>query len=207
MDEIIFDAEDTAHLECEMYMADEMVFPDEFDEVPVPEMYNTDEFKAHVKRLLNPLKPGLKYVRTEDFIRDFEDDPDETSNLTPQMLSLARVEAVKCIDLVEKEIEQCIYADARRYLKERDIPGWSAKSLDEMQTVLSAFCDTVIGEWDDTLFPEYKRTNMYALNEHGFGYVKSFVGSALAAMPYHIEDEDNLSVYYDSDETVCNKED
>ena len=157
--------------------------------------------EEHVRRMSTPLKPGLVYARCAEFVAEFEDMAD-LDDLSPEMLALARDEAVKCVDIIEASFMEQHQHDALRFIEEDgNQPGWDAPNVDAMRANLAAFCDINIGTWEDELFPRYQEAHPGALDEAGFEYVKAFISSALAAIPYHIEDGDE-SVYYDSDKTV-----
>ena len=167
-------------------------------------MEETPEFKEHVERLFTPLKPGLAFARTAEFMmNDFEPEQD-LDDISKEMLELARKEAVKCIDIMEEDMLEQIYDDARRYIEEgcEMDPGWNASNVEQMEMNLVGFCDSNISIWDDNQFPRYKANAAHGLDDAGLKYVESFVGSALAAIPYHIEDGDE-EVYYDSDVTTA----
>ena len=160
-----------------------------------------DSAETHVQRLFTPLKPGLVFVKRMEFMED-EFEPDEDlDNLTPEMLRRARKQAIKCLSIVEADMKEQLNYDALRYIAENgEQPGWNAVDAEEMKTNLAVFCDTNITRWDDIHFPVYKETSAHALDDAGLEYVKSFVGSALAALPYHITDGPE-EIYYDSDVT------
>ena len=165
-------------------------------------MEETPEFKAHVQRLFTPLKPGLAFVRTAEFLMNDFEPGEDLDDISPEMLELARKEAVKCIDIMEEDMLEQIEYDARRFVEDGGMnPGWNAANVDEMEMNLAGFCDSNISIWDDIRFPEYKENTAHGLDDAGLKYVESFVGSALAAIPYHIEDGDD-EIYYDSDVTV-----
>lgn len=164
------------------------------------------EFQEHFQRCFTPFKPGFAHVRSEDFvINHFEPyEEDMTARLTPEMLQLCRAEAVKCIDIMEKEFEEQLKRDSFRFLKEGTMPAWNARNMDELTVNLAAFCDMNIDVWEEVHFPVYKET-CTVLDEAGLDYVRVFVGAALARMPYCIEDE--TEIYYDSDDTAVGKDD
>jgi hypothetical protein len=171
-------------------------------------MENSAEFDAHVQRLLAPLKPGLEYVQTAAFVEDeFEpDEEDLVGSLTAEMLPRARAAAIECVGIVEGVLMDQIRNDATRFLEGNgDSPGWNAPDADAMQVNLEAFCGYNIHAWDTIHFPQYKEDaeekSPGFLDASSFEYVKSFVGSALAALPYHITEGDE-EIYYDSDETA-----
>ena len=68
-------------------------------------MEETPEFKEHVERLFTPLKPGLAFARTAEFMNDFEPEQD-LDDISKEMLELARKEAVKCIDIMEEDMKR-----------------------------------------------------------------------------------------------------
>ena len=162
---------------------------------------NPEQIMAeHIKRVFTPIKPGLQYVRTEDF-RDYFEEMEDLDDLSPEMHERAYEEAVKCVDIVQESIMEQLQYDARRFIEEGgEDPGWRSANAGTMKTTLAAFCDLNIGMWEDEFFPQYKEANPEVLDEAGFEYVKSFIGSALAVIPNHIEDGDE-SIYYDSDAT------
>ena len=164
-------------------------------------MEDSAEFQAHVQRLFTPLKPGLAYVRTEEFATDDFEPDEDLRGLTHDMLLRARKEAIECLSIVETDIMEQLNHDAHRYIREAgEQPGWGAANEEEMRVNLAEFCNTNIIRWDDIHFPEYKEQSPGVLDDAGFEYVKSFVGSALAALPYHTT-EGEEEIYYDSDET------
>ena len=164
-------------------------------------MEELPEFKKHVERLLTPLKPGLEYVRTIEFIEDDFEAMECLDDLSPLMLERARREAVRCVDIVERDMMDQIYDDAVRYMEENGAePGWNAANLAALQTNLAGFCDINMERWERVHFPAYKNAYKGLLDEAGFEYVRSFIGSALAAIPYHVDDFED-SIYYDSDST------
>ena len=156
--------------------------------------------QAQFERLFNPLKPGFAYVRTEEFVKEFEERHD-TTELTPEMLQRARMEAVACVQIVEDEICLQIEGDADRFMQEGTEPGWNASNVEEMQMNLTGFCNSNVGVWERAHFPEYKERNPRQLDEHGLEYVDSFIGWAITELPSHIMDGDD-SIYFDSEETV-----
>ena len=165
-------------------------------------MEDTPEFKAHVQRLFTPLKPGLAYVRTMEFVTEDFETMHDASDLSPEMLDRTRKQAIEGVSIMEAEILEQLHEDARQYIEEGGgAPGWNAVNVDEMQMNLAGFCDSNMGIWERVHFPQYKERNPGQLDEEGLAYVDSFMGSALAALPYHTEDGDE-SVYYDSDVTV-----
>ena len=158
------------------------------------------EFKEHVQRLFIPLKPGLARVRTMEFVVEYFEPMEWLDDLSPEMLQSARNEAVKCIDIVERDMMDQIEYDAFRYIKEGEQPAWNAGNENALEANISGFCDTNIGRWEDIHFPEYRQRFPGVLNDAGFEYVKSFVGTALAAISNYIADAEE-EIYYDSDST------
>ena len=123
------------------------------------------------------------------------------------MLQSARNEVVKCIDIVERDMTDQIEYDAFRYIEEGEQPAWipwNAGNENALEANISGFCDMNIGRWDssweDIHFPEYRQRFPDVLNDAGFEYVKSFVGTALAAISNYIADAE-AEIYYDSDST------
>ena len=188
-----------------------------YDE-PERSMRQTAEFREHVARLLAPLKPGLAYVRTLGYaVNDFEHnygDPDfmDVLNASPAtLLQRARTDAIRCVDYLEREFVEQIESDAIAYMKQPDKYGgqnftWNATNPEDLATNLSCFCDINIGIWEDLHFPTYRQsidsdpTLAPAEREAVAEYVRSFVGSASATVPYHLE-EGSEEIYYDSDDT------
>ena len=169
-------------------------------------MENLPAFQAHVERLFAPLRPGLAYVRTMEFVTEDFEEIEDTSDLSPSMLERARAQGILCVDIVEEEILIQIRLDAHRFMEQNGVqPGWNAANADELEMNLEGFCDSNSGIWNSTHFPEYKARNPGDLDEAGLAYVRSFVGSALIALPSHLEGGDE-SIYYDSDETVQGEE-
>lgn len=175
----------------------------------------TAEFHEHVQRMFTPLKPGLAYVRTAWYAaNDFEEDfaePDFMDVLTPALLERARSDGVMCIGWMEKEMRDTIETCALAYMRDPNIYGgqnfaWNAHDPEDMREALCTFCDQNISNWEeehmhnyiasiagDETLSEAERT---ALGQ----YVESFVGSALAAIPYHLQEGDE-EIYYDTDDT------
>ncbi len=174
----------------------------------------TTSFQEHVARLLTPLKPGLEYVRTMGYaVNDFERnyaDPDflDILTLSPALLHRARLDAIRNVDFLELEIMDLIELDAIAYMKNPDPVNyaWNAKDPEELRVNLCGFCDCNIGIWEENHHPTYHASlasdptlteiERKALSE----YVKSFVGCASAALPYHLEEGDE-EIYYDSADT------
>ncbi len=174
----------------------------------------TEEFREHVARMFTPLKPGLAYVRTMEYATDdFEEDfaePDFMDVLTasPALLHRARLDAIRCVDHLEAEFIEQLESDAIEYMKNPDPINyaWNATNPEDMQTVLCEFCDVNVRIWEEDHHPTYHAsiasdptltdTEREALSE----YVKSFVGSACVAIPYHLMEGDE-EIYYDSADT------
>jgi hypothetical protein len=122
----------------------------------------------HIKRVFTPIKPGLQYVRTEDF-RDYFEEMEDLDDLSPEMHERAYEEAVKCVDIVQESIMEQLQYDARRFIEEGgEDPGWRSANAGTMKTTLAAFCDLNIGMWEDEFFPQYKEANPEVLDEAGF---------------------------------------
>lgn len=185
-----------------------------------PQQQQTPEFCEHVARLFAPLKPGLAYVRTMEYaVNDFECnhvDPDITDTLAQAfLLGRARLDAIRCVDFLEMEIIDLIELDATEYARSPNPMNyaWNAKNAEELRINLCGFCDGLIDIWEEHHHPAYHAAVMIASTDPNtttplplYGrealseYVKSFVGCASAALPYHLE-EGEEEIYYDSDDT------
>jgi hypothetical protein len=167
-------------------------------------------------RLFAPLKPGLAYVRTMGYaVNDFEcnhADPDITDTLAQAfLLGRARLDAIRCVDFLEMEIIDLIEQDAIEYARSPKPMNyaWNAKNAEELRINLCGFCDELIDIWEEHHHPAYHAAviaseptpllplyGREALSE----YVKSYVGCASAALPYHLEESEE-EIYYDSADT------
>ena len=172
----------------------------------------TAQFHAYVERMFAPLRPGLAYVRTEDYIiNDFEEDmvePEVFDPLDDRLLLRARTDAIKCVDSMEELMMEDVRYDALCYMKDpnmldgKDL-SWNATNPESLRTNLCGFADAHIGIWEELQFPVYCETlatdPSFTESERALisAYVKSFAGSAHAAIPYHIQDGEE-EIYYDS---------
>ena len=187
-------------------------------------MRQTAAFQEHVTRMFTPLKPGLAYVRTMEYaIEEFEGEMVEFEVISPfrtespALLMRARNDAILSIDTLEDEIIDQIESNAIRFMNDPTMFNgqnfaWGATDADDMNTVLACFCDTNIKIWQEIYEPLYTASlqNDATLSDPERriigAYVRSFLGSATAKLPYCHEDGDE-EIYYDSESTERDEED
>lgn len=176
---------------------------------------HSQEFRGHFERMFIPLKPGLRHVRSEAFVREeFELNSPEVMelfrSLRPEVLHRARSDAKSALDQAEESMRLQLEHSAAQFMRDPNIFGgqncaWNARNADEMQENLSGFCDMNIRIWEENYLEsytafvnsEFKDHEAFALVE----YVKRSVSFALASVPYHLE-EGEEEIYYDSESTA-----
>jgi uncharacterized protein YqfB (UPF0267 family) len=176
----------------------------------------TPEFHEYVERMLGPMRPGLAYVRTDEYIfNGFEKDMLEIGDHAEEhfeegpILNRGRADLKQWIDTLETMVIEHVHTFCIDFIRnpdarDRENASWGVTNLEELETVIASFADQIIRTWRDEHLASYRATldtdpTLTEPQRNALAhYMMQYIASAAANLPNHIEDWGQERLYYDS---------
>jgi hypothetical protein len=176
----------------------------------------TPEFHEYVERMLEPIRPGLAYARTDEFIYNgFERDMLEIGDHAKEhfeegpVLNRGRKDCKQWIDTLETMVIEHIQIFCSDFIRnpdtrDRENASWDASNPEELTVAVACFGDEIIRIWRDEHLETYRATldadptltepQRSALAH----YMMRYIATAAASLANHIADWGHEQLYYDS---------
>ena len=179
----------------------------------------TPEFHEYVERMLGPMRPGLAYARTDEYIYngfekdmlEIEDHAEEHFEEGP-ILNRGRADLKQWIDTLDTMVVEHVQSYCVDFIRNPDkhdaeTVSWGVTNPEELKTVIAGFGDRIISAWRDEHLASYRATldadptltepQRSALAH----YMMEYIACAAVNMANHIGDWGQERLYYDSAKT------
>ena len=161
----------------------------------IPRMLRAlNAYREIMTRMFDPIAAGYKKVGTMEWLlAEFEPD-NPFDDLFPAIpKELARNEGLRMfnasLDIVKDDIHNLAASFLSKPSKKK--MTWNATCGENLTTNLATYFSLTLSEWTKTELEEYK----FKFPRELANYVCEFVGTAMASVPYFLDDATN---YYDS---------